>query len=291
MRHYWVLGIVGIGLYGIYEYATGGLWFQRDHERQVTHVYVSESPSSSSSASVVASDTDRDFHWSGSLREGQMIEIKGVNGNVVARPSQGDRVEVSATKTSKRSDLSSVTVQVLQHGDGITVCAMYRSAENECAPGDGGRVGSRNNDVQVNFEIGVPKGVRFAGRTVNGSVKATDLEGDVIAHTVNGSITVSTTGTAEANTVNGSIDASVGQHALLRPLDFQTVNGRITLRLPEGIDAEISGSTSNGSISSDFPITIKGQFGPKRMTGTLGQGGERINLQSVNGTIRIERGG
>jgi len=289
MRHYWVLGIVGIGLYGIYEYSTGGLWFQHPRESHTTTVVSASGVSSG--RSVTSSGSDRNFSWNGKLRDGQTIEIKGVNGNVEAHLSRGGQVEIAATKSSKRSDLSSVTVQVVEHSGGITVCAVYLSAENECAPGNAGRMNTRNNDVQVNFEIGVPEGVRFVGTTVNGSIRANDLESDVSAKTVNGSIGISTSGVAEANTVNGSIDASVGAHQLQHPIDLQTVNGRITLRLPEGIDADISGSTSNGSISSDFPITIRGQFGPKRMTGTLGQGGQRINLQSVNGTIRVERGG
>src|SRR5690242_841129 len=94
-----------------------------------------------------------DFNWHGRLAPGQSIEIKGVNGAIHAERATGTEVTVEATKTARRSDPNSVTIQVVPHADGVTVCAMYPSSDwgrpNECAPGSGGRMHVNNNDVRV----------------------------------------------------------------------------------------------------------------------------------------------
>jgi DUF4097 and DUF4098 domain-containing protein YvlB len=46
----------------------------------------------------------------------------------------------------------------------------------------------------------------------------------------------------------------------------------------------------NGGIESDFPITVRGRWGPRSMTGTIGSGGRRLELETVNGAIQIRRG-
>ena len=184
-----------------------------------------------------------EFQWRGRLVSGKTIEIKGVNGDVTAEPSDDDHVEVIAAKRSSRSDPDDVSIEVLEHEGGVTICALYPSARrgrsNECAAGDDGHMNGENNDVRVRFTVRVPRGVRFAGRTVNGAVLAESLDSDVLARTVNGDIELSTRGLAEASTVNGSIEASLGRSDWPAGLEFSTVNGRIALRLPADVGAEV----------------------------------------------------
>ena len=42
-----------------------------------------------------------EFTWSGALDVGDVIEIKGVNGSVIAEPTSGSRVEVRAVKKAR----------------------------------------------------------------------------------------------------------------------------------------------------------------------------------------------
>jgi DUF4097 and DUF4098 domain-containing protein YvlB len=146
--------------------------------------------------------------------------------------------------------------------------------------------------VSVDFTVRVPAGVTFVGRTVNGGVKAAALEGDVRAATVNGKISVAGTGTVEASSVNGSIEASIGQSNWEGALSFETVNGSITVRLPEGVAAQVRAETVNGGLTSDFPLAMTAGewWGPKRIAGTIGAGGGALELETVNGSIEIVRG-
>jgi hypothetical protein len=234
-----------------------------------------------------------DFNWHGRLAAGQSVEIKGVNGRIYAERAAGSEVSVEATKSARHSDARSVTVQVVPHADGVTICAVYPSSDwgrpNECQPGDGGRMNVNNNDVKVEFTVKVPAGVHFVGRTVNGEIEASSLTSDVAAHTVNGKIRLSTSGWAEGKTVNGSISARVGQSALSRPLEFHTVNGGIDVELPSDVNANVHASTVNGHISTDFPLMIRGKFSNRQLSGAIGQGGPDLNLKTVNGSIELHR--
>jgi hypothetical protein len=235
-----------------------------------------------------------DFHWQGRIPAGRVLEIKGVNGAIEASPAAGAEAEVVAVKRGHRSDPSQVEVKVVEHAAGVTICAVYPSGRagrvNECVPGEGGRLGAENNDVEVHFTVKVPPGLRFVARTVNGSVDAQDLDGDVEARTVNGGIKATTKGPVDAETVNGSINASVGRGNGTAPLRFRTVNGGISLDLPEGTSADLRASTVNGEIETDFPLTVKGRFSGKSVSGALGSGGRELSLETVNGSIRLRKG-
>jgi hypothetical protein len=244
-----------------------------------------------------------DFHWSGRVGRGRVIEIKGVNGRIVAEPTSGDQVIVSAERRARRSDPMSVRIEVIEHEDGVTICAVYpgrRGEPNTCEAGASSHTHVDDNDVVVDFAVRVPAGVRLSARTVNGGIEAGDLDGPIEAHTVNGSVRLSTRDQASAETVNGSIVAEVGSASWSGALEFSTVNGGITLALPENVVARLKAETLNGDISSDFPFTVsdvhrsdrngwRGVLSKRKIVGTIGDGssGGALELSTVNGSIRL----
>jgi DUF4097 and DUF4098 domain-containing protein YvlB len=235
---------------------------------------------------ALAQDT---WNWRKAIAAGKAVEIKGINGDVTATAATGNEVEVIARKSGERSDPSEVRIEVVEHAGGVTICAMYPHRGNECLPGARGRSENRNNDVEVDFEVRVPRGVLFTGRTVNGTVRATGMTADVDATTVNGSVRVATTGLAQASTVNGSINVRMGRANWSDVLEFKTVNGGIMVELPNDLSTEVHASTVNGSLSSDWPMTVRGKWGPRRMNGRIGNGGRELALESVNGDIELRR--
>ena len=63
------------------------------------------------------------------------------------------------------------------------------------------------NDVSVEFEIGVPKGMKVGVWSVNGRVSVDGATSEVRASTVNGSVdAVSSGGPVQASTVNGNVE-------------------------------------------------------------------------------------
>jgi hypothetical protein len=260
------------------------------HERDASE----QAPFKASGTSKLSASGDEEFRWNGRVASGRTIEIKGINGNIHAEPSSGSEVEVVANKRAKRSNVSEVQIKVLEHEGGVTICAIYPTGEagriNECQIGERWSTQTRNNDVEVDFTVRVPQGLRFSGRTVNGGVETGAIAGDVEAYTVNGEVRVSAKGYAEAKTVNGSITATMESADWPRALNFSTVNGGITLNLPAAASATFNAETLNGSIDTDFPVTTQGRNSRRRISGTIGDGKNQLTLKTVNGSINIRRG-
>jgi DUF4097 and DUF4098 domain-containing protein YvlB len=143
----------------------------------------------------------------------------------------------------------------------------------------------RDNDVNVEFRVKVPAGVRFVGRTVNGGIEASGITADAEAHTVNGGVELDATGTARAETVNGGITARLGRADWTGALKLKTVNGGIAMTMPEGLSADVKASTVNGDIQTDFPLTVTGRISRRRLEGTIGSGGRLLELETVDGPV------
>jgi hypothetical protein len=235
----------------------------------------------------------QDFQWHGHLAAGQTVTIRDVNGDIRAEPASGGDVEVTAEKHARRSDPDEVKIVVVPGDEGVTICAVYpgryHDEGNQCPPDGRGHNRTHDNDTQVEFTVHVPRGVKFAGRTVNGDVTARALEGDVTAHSVNGDVDVATSGVAEGSSVNGGVHAVLGRTDWSGTLEFSSVNGSVTVVLPPGAAADVTASTVNGSIETDFPLTVQGRFGPKHVQGTIGAGGRGLKLDTVNGSIALKR--
>jgi hypothetical protein len=246
-----------------------------------------------SAGAFPASAQSADFRWSGTLTQGQTVAIRGVNGSITARPSSDGTVRVEAVRSARRSDPESVRIEVVPHADGVTICSVYPTPggaerENACLPG-GGQNNVNNNDVRVHFTVHVPAGVQLAASNVNGDIEAHDLRSYVRVSTVNGDVSVRTTGAARATTVNGNVTARMGASQVQEGARFSTVNGNVTLEMPAGLNAELRASTLNGSIDSDYPITVQGRLNRRTLRGTIGSGGPELRVSTINGRIRLRQ--
>ncbi|MDT8340513.1 MAG: hypothetical protein RQ751_03290 [Longimicrobiales bacterium] len=231
-----------------------------------------------------------EFRWSGTVARGGVVEIKGINGAISATGATGDQVEVLAVKSGRRNDPAEVRIEVVEHGGGVTLCAVYPHGSgdeaNRCEPGDAGRLHARHNDVAVRWEVRVPRGLRFRGRTVNGEMAATGLTGSVDLATVNGDVAISTTAFATARTVNGSIEARMSGPPE-GDASFETVNGSIALDVADDTGARVDASWLNGGLETALPFAVRGGIGRRSARGVLGAGGPTLTLRTVNGSIRI----
>ncbi len=231
------------------------------------------------------------FDWSGQIAPGQTVEIRNISGDVRASQSANGMVRVVARKRGERDDPSTVRIEVVETGQGVTICALYPDVPgrepNECLPGLDGQQSSWRNDVEVTFDVEVPAGCDFVGGTLSGSIEATGLDGDVVAGSLSGDIDISTSGLAEGNTFYGDVTASIGQAAMDRDLLFVSLNGNVTVRVPASMNAEVWGSTGSGSISTDFPLSITRLGSSRQLRGTLGSGGHTLRLTTLEGDIAL----
>jgi FlaG/FlaF family flagellin (archaellin) len=238
-----------------------------------------------------------DADWQGPLTPGQLLEIRGVNGSIHAVGTSGPNAKVTVTKTGTKSDPNGVNIQVVHFDGGIVVCAMYPDNgvkhDNECnPPGMDVYLSANNNDVQVEFTVEVPDGVKLGAYTVNGDIDGTSLTGDVIAATINGTITVSTTGSLQATTLRGSIGGVMGRIGWSGVRALDTSDGDIDLQIPADANVSVRASAFRGTITSDFPLNITTtRWGDSSIAdGTLGADGRSLRISTGKGNITLRKG-
>ncbi len=237
-------------------------------------------------AAILSAADVPDFEWHGSVARGKAVVIHGVTGDIHAVPSAEKDVEVFA-RVAEPSGSEAVDIRVSETHAGVTVCAV-RTPGGACATTDDPLA---TPGVRVDYFVKVPAGVHFSGRTVNGEILVDSLRSNVQAHTVNGAVTISTTGTARASTVNGSIRADLLKPFWSAPPEFSTVNGGITLKIPTGAAGALKAETKNGRVVADLPF--QGDATDQTLDGSIGHGGGELDnpllLRAINGTIEIKQ--
>jgi hypothetical protein len=245
-------------------------------------------------ATDVRSAVQEPFRWRGEIPRGQTLEVRGIIGPITATRASGSETEVIAVRRAGRyGDPERIRFETLRHADGVTICAVYPSRDidrpNRCSADAGDEIDLRRYDAEVHWTVRVPAGVALSARTVDGDVNATGLASDIRAATVDGDVRVATTGAASAATVDGDITAKVDRVA--GPLSFTTVDGDIHVALPANVDAQISMSTLDGEIRTDFPLgERKSGWVGRSASATLGRGGPAISLKTIDGDITLGSG-
>lgn len=235
------------------------------------------------------------FTLSERVPAGSWLRVRNVNGAIRARASTSDRVEITATKSWRRGNPAAVRVEMTKGGDGsILVCAYWTENatcdENGYRSRNEGRNRNDNNDTSLEFEIRVPRGVKLGVWTVNGGVSVDGATDEVAAGTVNGEVDArSSGGPVTGSTVNGDVHAVMGRLSGTEDLNFSTVNGTIIAEFAGDIDANIELSTVNGRFQTDWPVTITGRLDPRHLRATLGKGGRRVRLSTVNGNVELRK--
>jgi len=234
--------------------------------------------SGSLSAKVTEEET-----YSFKLKEGGSFSVSNVNGSITVTGGNSDTVEVVAIKKADNQEaLDAIEIKITESVNSIVI---------ETDLPESGKWFNRNDsNGQVTYEIITPANINLDSiETVNGDVDVGGVSGNVAAESVNGNLDLADlAGDASMSTVNGGISASFARLKGQQSVKAETVNGRITLELPENADVDVSADTLNGSISGkDFGLETDKGFVGSDLNGKIGSGNARLNLDTVNGSIKI----
>ncbi len=242
---------------------------------------------------TIAAQGSSDFSWDGVIPRGRWLYVRNLNGGIRVERASGDKASVTAEKRVRRGNGDDVKIEMRKVGnDDVLICAIWN--ENTTCDADGYRTRgndnwNRRNEVSVEFTIRLPEGVKLGTSSVNGSLRIEGATSVVEASTVNGGISATTSGgPVHASTVNGGIEVSMRDLGT-EDLDFDTVNGSIELEVPADMNVDLDMRTVNGRVSSDFPLTISGRINPRHIRATIGKGGQRLKLSTVNGSVEIRK--
>jgi len=230
----------------------------------------------------VQSKVENEVVRSFSVGEQTEFRLENINGAVEITGWNKSEIKVIATIVAKnQKDRDRITIEMDKNGRGLSVETHYKESSGW----------GSNHSGKVDYEVMVPKAAKLSSiDLVNGSLFIKGVEGKIKVGLVNGSIVA--TGLAsdsDINSVNGSIKVSYSSLAKdLDSISLDTVNGSIKLHLPENIDADVEIETMHGSIKNDFGLSAdRNMFSGKNLQGTIGSGDVSINIESVNGGVKL----
>ncbi|MER6115360.1 hypothetical protein E6R60_24660 [Streptomyces sp. A0642] len=128
--------------------------------------------------------------------------------------------------------------------------------------------------------------------TVSGNVEAQAVTGDLRFHSVSGDLTVveGAGASVKAESISGNMVLDLDATGEPTDVRLATVSGELAIRLPHPADAKVEANTASGSVSNGFEdLRVSGQWGAKKITGTLGSGTGTLRATTVSGSIALLR--
>ncbi|MEN8650960.1 DUF4097 family beta strand repeat-containing protein [Streptomyces sp. 21So2-11] len=128
--------------------------------------------------------------------------------------------------------------------------------------------------------------------TVSGNVETQGVTGDLRFKSVSGDLTVieGAGSSVRADSVSGDMVIDLDPSGKPTDISLTTVSGEVAIRLPHPADTRVEANTTSGAVSNAFDdLRVSGQWGTKKITGTLGNGNGKIRAATVSGSIALLR--
>ena len=207
------------------------------------------------------------------------LDLQNVAGDISVTGGGGDDVRIEAVKRVRHPSeaeakvlLSEIAIEVADRGGRVEVRTEYPRR--------------RNWSGGVDFTLSVPRDASVALRSVSGTVKVTNINGELRAETVSGDIIMMTAKKLRvAKTVSGDVEISESE---ADELSLGSVSGDVIVnRLKgNGFDAQsVSGDMRLTDVEIDH-ASIRSVSGDIDYSGRLARNG-RYQFQSHSGDIRV----
>lgn len=221
------------------------------------------------------------------------LVVEGRAGSIDAGPgADGAKVTVHALKRAKtREDLLRIRVRAVSDGEEVRV---------------GYEVEGDDDGISVSFTVEAPASLRARLRTGAGSIRVSGFEGGAEVHSGAGSVESagvrgdqsleSGAGSVRVEGADGCVRAkssagSIRAAGRLRgDCSLVTQAGSVEVHLPADARLKVVGRTAAGSVRTEFPLAVDGEYAGKSLGGTLGDGSEgTLRLESSAGSITIRK--
>ncbi|HTY60635.1 MAG TPA: DUF4097 family beta strand repeat-containing protein [Acidobacteriota bacterium] len=223
------------------------------------------------------------------LNPGATVSLDNISGNITISSWARTQAEMVAIKTGAADKIKEVEISIEAQPSHLSIETVYPK--------------KRNNNVSVSFELKVPRNVNLDSiKSVSGSIRITDIDGRVEAHSVSGDVeaqrigkdtTVDSVsgnvkvqeigGRASANTVSGNANAA----NIKGDLDLKSVSGSVQINTSDGY---VKGESISGNIAvSDGNCTglkVSTVSGAVQYDGKLVPSG-RYELVSHSGSVVV----
>ena len=216
------------------------------------------------------------------------LSLSNISGDIVVTRANGGDATIDIVKSARartadeaREMLGLVNVTVTERAGRAEVKTVY-------PPGDEMRRNNRRNiNVSVAYTVTAPAGTRLTMNSISGSIRVSDIKGDVSANSISGTVRIANGGRiAGAKSISGDVEIIDTQTD--GAIDVQSVSGGVTLRKVSARRIEVgsvSGSVTIQDIQCDR-VEAHSVSGGVEFGGTLAKGG-RYELNSHSGDVRV----
>lgn len=255
-------------------------------------------------AVVETDEWEREFQFNAD--SAPKVFVRNVWGEIKVRPHDGDSVIVRVSERRLAADEEQLArldrhiwLETEHDPSGLSLVVGNDDERSRW------RSDCRRCELHLQFDIQVPRDARVdVGTVMDGAVRIQGLAGPVAAHNVNGDVRVEGVHhCGDFDTVNGELSVDFDRQPS-GECRFETVNGDMTVRLPDGGGARVLLDLFNGNIRSDFEVegiateaTIESQESgagtryriSQAMGLKVGRGGAEFHFESINGDVLIRR--
>jgi DUF4097 and DUF4098 domain-containing protein YvlB len=224
------------------------------------------------------------MHFVAKVKPGiPFIVIDGL-GNITLKPSKDDTCDVKAVIRAKAK--TAAEAQEMAEQVGMNVDSTNERYYLKPVKPDG----DKWKNINVDFYIAVPVGVRTDVKTDLGNIDLSDLKGDIKAFTKLGNVkAVNTAGNADLHTDLGNVEFIAPKDMAGGDVKLVTNLGNIEFTAPKELSARLQADTKMGEIKSELPLQISKPDMFKRTTeGTIGSGQANINMTTNMGKINLK---
>lgn len=229
----------------------------------------------------------------------RVVDVASSNGSITVKTYSGrdvlvesgsirSRREIPAPPGMRRIDIPGRGIEVEEQDNTITV--------RDHSPGGG-----------ESITVTVPVDTSLHLRSSNGGIRVDGVHGEIDAESHNGGMRIlNVSGSVLASTHNSQVVVTMDRVDPGKPSAFSTLNGSIDVTLPADLKATMKMTTDNGSIYSDFDVTVSagramtetnntadGRYRvrfDRTVQGTInGGGGADLTFRTANGSIVIRK--
>jgi DUF4097 and DUF4098 domain-containing protein YvlB len=216
------------------------------------------------------------------------LSLSNISGDIVVTRANGSDATIEIVKTARartadeaRELLALVNVTVTERAGRAEVKTVYPQGDEMR------RNNRRNVNVSVNYTVAAPAGTRLTISSISGSIRVSDIKGDISANSISGTVRVANGGRiAAAKSISGDVEIIDTQTD--GAIEVQSVSGGVTLRkvAARRIDiGSVSGSVAVQDITCDR-VEAHSFSGGVEFGGSLAKGG-RYEFNSHSCDVRV----
>ena len=148
----------------------------------------------------------------------------------------------------------------------------------------------RDYHWDVSYEVFVPRRADLSLETHNGGIAIADVNGKIDFSALNGGVVLKRVGGAvRGSTTNGGLVIELaGDRWDGDSMDVSTTNGGVIMSVPENYSARVETGTVNGSVNTEFPVTVQGRI-TRQLALNLGSGGAMVRAMTTNGGVHLKK--